>query len=183
MPKTLIFFGKNWYKNKITINNIIGDIMKKVIFIILILVGIISFIFIIDNSNSNEVRIRILSNSNSEIDKREKQIVKDALEEVLNETDNLNIVVIKEKLVKKLKGKIKNEIKVERVNSYYPAKSYDNRFIPSGSYDTILVTIGSGKGNNFWTLLYPEFYNIEFEEENEIEYRVYFIDLIKRILA
>ena len=157
--------------------------MKKFIFIILVLVGIISFVFIISDKSSDEVRIRILSNSNSEIDKREKQIVKNALEEVLNEIDNLNIVVIKEKLVKKLNGKIKNEIKVERVNSYYPAKSFDNKFIPSGSYDTILVTIGSGNGNNFWTLLYPEYYHIEFEEENEIEYRVYIIDIIKKILA
>ena len=49
--------------------------------------------------------------------------------------------------------------------------------IPSGNYETLLIEIGNAKGNNFWTLLYPEYYGFEFEETNEIEYRSYFYDL------
>lgn len=157
--------------------------MKKFIFFVCIfIIGIILF-FTFTNKQSDELRIRILSNGSTEIDLYEKQIVKDALEEVLNEIDSLNVVLIEKELKIKTEGKIKNEIKVERVNSYYPAKSYNNEFIPSGSYETILVTIGKGEGSNFWTLLYPEYYHIEFEEENEIEYRFFIFDFIKKFLT
>lgn len=63
----------------------------------------------------------------------------------------------------------------------FPAKSYNGEFIPSGTYYTLLITIGKGNGNNFWTLLYPEYFNISFEDNNEIEYRSYIYDKFKKI--
>lgn len=157
--------------------------MIKKGFLIFGIILLVSFIFYmtINNEESSEVRIRILSNSNSESDLLEKQIVKEELEKILNEVESLDTKKIEELLLKYTKGKITNEVKVSYTNSYYPAKSYDNKFIASGNYETILITIGSGKGNNFWTLLYPEYYHIEFEESNEIEYRFYFVDLFKKI--
>lgn len=157
--------------------------MIKKGFLFIGIIGLVAFIFYmcLDNNSTSEVRIRILSNSNSEVDLMEKQIVKEELEKVLNEVDSLDIKKIGTQLLKYTKGKINNEISVTYTNSYYPAKSYNDVFIPSGNYETILVTIGEGQGSNFWTLLYPEYYHIEFEESNEIEYRFYFIDLFKKI--
>ena len=57
------------------------------------------------------------------------------------------------------------------------AKAYEEKIIQAGYYDTILITIDEGKGKNFWTLLYPEFFDISFDGENEIEYHSYFYDL------
>lgn len=155
--------------------------VKKGIFIIILICSIVGISFVISNNEDNELRIRILSNSNSEIDQIEKQIVKEELEKILSKNSYLNYLEIEKKLIENTKDKVKNTIKVEIKKSYYPAKSYDGKFIPSGSYNTLLITIGNGKGSNFWTLLYPEYFNITFEDNNEIEYRIYVIDLIIKI--
>ena len=70
-----------------------------------------------------------------------------------------------------------NDIKVTHEKVKYEAKAYEEKIIQAGYYDTILITIDEGKGKNFWTLLYPEFFDISFDGENEIEYHSYFYDL------
>lgn len=155
-------------------------VKKGILF--LFIIGVVTMVFVLLPTESEEIRIRILANSNSVYDIKEKEIVKEELEKILNEIDELDIDVIESKLKNRLKNVITNSINVSYVNSYYPAKSYDGKFIPSGTYKTILVTLGNGTGSNFWTLLYPKYYNIEFEEKNEIEYRVYIWDLFRKFL-
>lgn len=161
------------------------EMVKKGIIILVIIALVIGFLFLIINENEEGLRLRIVCDENTEVGLYEKRIVKDALEEVLNENDidinNVDTLLIYSELIKKTKGLIQNEIKVEVINSYYPAKSYNDMFVPSGNYITLLITIGKGDGSNFWTLLYPEYFNIEFEEANEIEYRFYILDLINKI--
>ena len=160
--------------------------VKKGIIALIDVFLIICGFLIISNvltSNNNELRIRILANSNSEEDLKEKEIVKNALEKILNESKNYDVDIIKDKLNSRLPENLSSKIKVERVNSYFPAKSYNGKFIPSGNYKTLLITIGEGKGSNFWTMLYPEYYHIEFEENNEIEYRVWLFDFFVNIFG
>lgn len=157
--------------------------VKKGIFIFIILITLISIICVFANNNDNELRIRILANSNSSEDLKNKEIVKDIVEDIINDKKTYDINIIEKELKNILPKEMFDTIKIELTNSYFPAKSYNNKFIPSGSYKTILITIGSGKGNNFWTLLYPEYYDIEFEESNEIEYRSYFVDLIRKLFT
>ena len=37
----------------------------------------------------------------------------------------------------------------------FPYKTYGNYQFPSGIYDTLLVTIGKGRGSNWWCLAFP----------------------------
>ena len=158
-------------------------VKKGIIALIGVFLIICGFLIISNvlSSNNNELRIRILANSNSEEDLKEKEIVKNALEKILNESKNYDVDIIKDKLNSRLPENLSSKIEVERVNSYFPAKSYNGKFIPSGNYQTLLITIGEGKGSNFWTMLYPEYYHIEFEENNEIEYRVWLFDFFVNI--
>lgn len=156
--------------------------VKKGIFVFVVLGLLCSVFYIISNETNDELRIRILANSNSENDLKDKEIVKDIVEDIINDNQTYDVNIIKEELQRRVPSSITKQIKVELTNSYYPAKSYNDNFIPSGSYKTILITIGEGKGHNFWTLLYPEYYHLEFEESNEIEYRSYFVDLIRKLL-
>lgn len=130
------------------------------------------------NNLDNELRLRIIANSNSDIDQNRKMIVKNTIIEIFNECYNIN----EKELLINLKNKINEDwvesISVKLTNVYYEAKSYDGRFIPAGYYKTLLIMIGEGKGKNFWTILYPEFFNVTFEDKNEIEYRSYFYDII-----
>ncbi len=127
------------------------------------------------NKKQDELRLRILASSNSIEDQEIKLEVKDYLEVYLldKNVNSLDLILLE----KELTNKFNINIKVTREYVLYEAKSYKGKIIPSGRYETILITIEEGLGKNFWTLLYPEFFNISFEDNNEIEYRSYFYDL------
>lgn len=145
---------------------------------------IISFIIIIVcngcASNKDTLRLRILANSNSEIDQANKLEVKEVVKLIYEENPNIGIQELEQMIKERINKDYKQTIKVEYRNESFPAKSYNQEFIPSGTYPTIVITIGEGKGKNFWTLLYPDFFNISFEDDNEIVYRSYFYDHLNK---
>ena len=102
------------------------------------------------------------------------------IKKIYEENPHIKYFQILDELKKKIKKPYINTIKVEYKNETYPAKSYNDEFIPSGTYPSIVITIGEGKGKNFWTLLYPDFFKISFDDNNEIEYRSYIYDKIKK---
>lgn len=128
--------------------------------------------------DSQELRIRILPNSNSEVDQKEKEIIKEALLEIFKEeTIKIsNLDELKQKLNQKNLNLI-HEYKIEFKDVTFPSKTKNGKFIPSGTYKTLLITIGEGKGDNWWSVLYPEFFGVEYEDSEEIEYRSYIYDL------
>ena len=127
---------------------------------------------------SKEIRIRILANSNSEADIIEKYQLRDALLEVFYEKsivvneDNLQLIK------KELNEKIQSNYKIELKETIFPAKVLKGKVIPSGKYMTLLITIGEGKGKNWWSVLYPEFYGVNYDDSSEIEYRSFIYDLL-----
>lgn len=46
-------------------------------------------------------------------------------------------------------------VTLEVTQDYFPAKAYGDMVFPCGSYDAVRITIGSGKGHNWWCVLYP----------------------------
>ena len=42
-------------------------------------------------------------------------------------------------------------------HDHFPARTYGNAFFPCGYYDAARLTIGKGKGRNWWCVLYPRF--------------------------
>lgn len=159
-----------------TQHTIFGDSMKKQLkklCMLMITIFYLLFLFGCDTTE-NEIRLRILANSDSSLDQQQKlevkQYVKDYLATELIECD---IEAIEMKLNRAF---CNTNIKVTRTKIGYEAKTYEGKLIPSGYYDTILITIGEGKGKNFWTLLYPEFFNISFEDDHEVEYHSFFYD-------
>lgn len=141
----------------------------------------ILYLFVISccTTKEEELRLRIIANSNSAYDQSIKEEVKQYLKWYLGQDDNLNLNIsdIQYGLSNQF---IDLNIKVERKKVSYEAKTYQNKIIPSGYYDTVLITIGKGEGKNFWTLLYPEFFNISFEEDHEVEYRSYIYDMFTK---
>ena len=127
--------------------------MKKFLRIALtICLSFFYVIFLFGCEQKSEMRLRILASSNSEEDQKIKLEVKEIVYSYLKTNNKLN----------------GNNIDIE---------DYEEKIIQAGYYDTILITIDEGKGKNFWTLLYPEFFDISFDGENEIEYHSYFYDL------
>ena len=44
---------------------------------------------------------------------------------------------------------------LEITRCYFPTRVYDNMVIPCGEYDAARITLGKGKGHNWWCVLYP----------------------------
>ncbi len=49
----------------------------------------------------------------------------------------------------------KDSVHIEIKNLYFPTKSYENVTFPAGNYDAIEITLGEGKGKNFWCVMFP----------------------------
>ena len=47
------------------------------------------------------------------------------------------------------------------IRSYYDMefneRKYDSITLPAGYYDALRITIGEGKGHNWWCVMYPQF--------------------------
>lgn len=46
-------------------------------------------------------------------------------------------------------------VKLELTRDYFPTKAYGDMVFPCGTYDAARITIGSGRGHNWWCVLYP----------------------------
>lgn len=47
------------------------------------------------------------------------------------------------------------QAKLDLTNCYFPARAYGDMVFPCGYYDAARITLGSGKGHNWWCVLYP----------------------------
>jgi len=115
------------------------------------------------------VRFHVLANSDTKEDQWLKLQVRDrVLEEVgseLEEIDDLeesktylkkNIVNIKhiaEAEMERLGYDYKASVSLERTQ--FPLKTYGQLTFPAGIYDALRIEIGTGKGQNWWCVVYP----------------------------
>lgn len=164
--------------------------MKKLITIILIL----TILFIISNNSSNKevmipkdsIRFRVVANSNSKKDQENKKLIANNLRndvtKILANSNNINEsrTALKSN-IDKFKLNIDKTIKENNIdenytinygNNYFPQKSYKNVKYKEGEYESLVVTLGDGAGENFWCVLFPPLCLLEGEEteKDNVEY-------------
>lgn len=158
----------------------------------IIILGIILIIFLMIPLKSEEFRIRVIASSDSNYDQKIKMRV---VEEVKKELSTYN----KEKMEKEVRAHLTNieQIVAHTLNNYYdhpsyvveirdevfPPKELEGKVVAGGAYKTLVISIEEGKGKNWWTLLYPEYYQVSFEDvqSREVEVRFFLLDKIKQI--
>ncbi len=137
---------------------------------------------------SDAIRFRIIANSNNIKDQEEKIKLKKDLEPVLGSI--LSSSYTKEDTINNINNNM-NEIKktIEKHNldyninfglNYFPEKTYKGLKYSSGNYESLVVTLGDGLGDNWWCVLFPPLCLIEAEEENYDEYT--YTSYIKELL-
>ena len=119
------------------------------LFIISLLFGI--SLFLTSCNTKEETRIRIRTKDNSEEALFLKEEVRNEVLILLSKTNNQSIDFLIEYLKINLNKKF-NNINVEYTNDTYPAKSLNGKFLPSGTYPTILIKIEKGLGSNWWSV-------------------------------
>lgn len=176
--------------------------MRKLILFILCVIVLIQIsgtykkdYYVIPNES---IRIRIIPNSNSVKDQYIKKQVKTNLElEMEKDLKNSNSINQSRKIIKKniknyektVKQVLKNEnkeveYKLDYGYHYFPEKTYKNVKYKEGNYESLLVTLGKGQGDNWWCVLFPPICSLEAEENDteKIEYSLYIKEMFDKYL-
>ena len=142
------------------------------------------------------IRFRVVAESNTKEDQETKTIVKETLEEdldtllkdstsidktrsILKENQNHFESLIERTL---LTNKINTGYKVDFGLNYFPEKNYKGVIYEEGYYESLVVTLGSGNGENWWCVLFPPLCLMEGEETNtdEVEYKSFVKEMIDK---
>ena len=172
--------------------------MKK----IMIILSIITIIFVSNNTTQDliipdeSIRIRVIANSNNSKDQLIKQIVRDGVEkEINNLLKEVNTIEEARIVIKNNINLIDNDVnsilennnydkkyKVEFGYNHFPQKKYKGVVYNEGYYESVVVTIGEGKGDNWWCVLFPPLCLMETDESNleEIEYKSFIKEIIDK---
>ena len=138
------------------------------------------------------IRLRVIANSNSEEDQNIKLEVRDKIQKKLyNLLKDVKGIEKARKIINDNLDDINKEVN-ETLNSddyninfglnYFPKKKYKGVIYNEGYYESLVITLGSGEGNNWWCVLFPPFCLIEAEESNEVEYKFFIQELIEKYL-
>ena len=167
--------------------------MKKIILLITVILLIIS-----SNSNSEEqlLRIRIVANSNSEHDQLIKtKISNDVKKELYTLLKNETNIENARNLIKEDISNIEKIVDTNLIEedygyivkyglNYFPEKEYNGKHYKEGEYESLLISLGDAKGDNWWCILFPPICLIESSKSDEkVEYRWFFKDLITNIFG
>lgn len=122
------------------------------------------------------IRLRILANSDSEKDQQLKRKVRDAVNHEINGwVENLTSVESARSLIRSRLLEIQriaeqvvaSEKSTQSVHTdfgkvEFPTKLYGQYLYPAGEYEAILITLGEGKGANWWCVLFPPLCFLDF---------------------
>ena len=153
--------------------------MKKFILIIVII-----FILIQLTVPKESIRFRIIGNSNDNVDQELKmKIVKDLQSDLIHKSNNIDEErdYIKGKIPEwenKI-SKYTTDYSINYGNNYFPEKEYLGKTYKEGFYESILITLGKGEGNNFWCILFPPLCFTD--EKVDVKYESFFKEVLSSI--
>lgn len=170
--------------------------MKKILIILAVIILILS-------SEKTEkvtipkeaIRFRVIANSNNEEDQKIKKEITNKLNKEfykLNQVSNisdakeqieLHIPLVRSIVEETLeKNKLVKKYDVNYGLNYFPEKEYNGVIYPEGEYESLVVTIGDGLGENFWCVLFPPLCLLEAKETDttDIEYTSFIKEVIEK---
>ncbi len=166
--------------------------MKKSLIVIAAIIAILCLNkqeeIIIPNES---IRFRVVANSNTSSDQNLKKSIVSSLKEKILEIENSSSSIEEartniQKEIPQITEQVNNElkkanytkdVKVNYGQNYFPKKVYKGITYQDGNYESLVITIGEGNGNNFWCVLFPPLCNIDTKTE-DIEYT----SLVKEII-
>ena len=158
--------------------------MKKLVIILSIIVGILALNKEVI-SPENSIRFRVIANSDEEKDQKvKKEIVKNLSKELISYQprtieEERNYLQSKIPSFSKQIEEYVEDYTIDYGNHYFPEKEYKNITYPEGFYESLVITLGEGRGHNFWCILFPP---LCFEEEEEdVEYNSFIKDTFIKI--
>ena len=141
------------------------------------------------------IRFRVIASSNTENDQYiKRQVVKDLNTEIKNLSFKNNTLETTRTNIKESIPKVKTIVNntLNRLNAkffvkygmnYFPQKEYQGIVYEAGEYESLVITLGDGKGENFWCVLFPPLCLLDTKEKPEnIEYKSFVKEIIDKYL-
>lgn len=127
------------------------------------------------------IRLHVVANSDTTEDQELKLKVRDAIIEEVGKYDTSGgIEKSREELKSHLNDLTETANRVISENGckykasaelgvrWIPEKTYGDMYFPAGNYEALTITLGEGKGQNWWCVLFPPLCLIT-EDEKELE--------------
>lgn len=179
--------------------------MKKIIFIVITV--IVAFLVYVNvNASVDEIvipdaaiRVRVIANSNSIHDQNMKMKVKERIEKsispLLIDVDNVNEA---RKIISNSIDNLENDVEVLfkdnnydkdfKINfgkNFFPDKDYKGVHYDEGEYESLVVTIGEGTGDNWWCVLFPPLCLLDASdsETEDVEYQFFVTKMLDKIFS
>lgn len=165
--------------------------MKK----ILLLIGA-ALVLLICNRKEEEIiipndaiRFRIIASSNEIADQALKMnIKKEILNEIIPNISTAKTSKEAKQLIEKNKEDLDHLLQQFDVSyqisnglNYFPEKTYKGITYQAGNYDSLVITLGKGKGDNWWCVLFPPLCLLDAKEEtDDVEYRSFVKELLNK---
>lgn len=141
----------------------------------------------------DSIRFRIIANSNSNLDQGTKMLIKKDLEQNLfkllensrSPEETRKIISENETIIKDTIEKYNVTYTMHYGENYFPTKNYKGVTYEEGNYESLVISLGEGKGNNWWCVMYPPLCLLESqgEEYNEVEYKSYFQEILSKLTS
>lgn len=172
--------------------------MKKTILIIIIILAVYYVIGLkaedVLKIPDEAIRFRVIANSNNDRDQEVKYKVRDEVQtymsNILHKVDNIgvsrNIITTN---LDEIDTKISQVLKAENYNlpykinfglNYFPNKKYKGLTYDEGYYESLVITLGRGEGDNWWCVLFPPLCLLEAEEGTEVEYTSFVKEMLDK---
>lgn len=144
--------------------------MNKIVVVILLLAVVAIVAFAPSAPTKTDfLRIHVRANSNQKTDQEVKYAVKDAIVQYLTPllekatTKQLAMQVVQSNLrqIEKVCNAVLDSYQMDYhgnaklTEETFPDRTYDGVTLASGVYDALIVNLGSGKGDNWWCVVYP----------------------------
>ena len=136
------------------------------------------------------IRFRIIANSNEEADQAMKMLIKKDLEKELfskiasskSIDDTRKIISDNQENIDRLLKKYNINYDISYGKNYFPSKEYKGVNYNSGEYESLVISLGESKGNNWWCVLYPPLCLLEGEEttSNDVQYSSFIKEVIDK---
>lgn len=150
---------------------------KKLTIFLLAVATLFTFVLLIHPYRKNDssllsdklLRFRVLADSDSSIDQYEKNelskkmitLLSPALSDIKTKEEALTLLRESLPFLNAYCNYVLSDYGTQNYASctlgshLFPYKTYGSYQFPAGVYDTLLVTIGSGRGSNWWCLAFP----------------------------
>lgn len=121
------------------------------------------------NLRSSFLRLHIIAASDSDYDQKLKLKVRDRVLETGSNIFNGSVTAqtAEERIIPEI-AKIKTEaektlrengcsesVSVSVKKEFFPERKYEDITLPAGSYEAVKIIIGTGKGHNWWCVMFP----------------------------